>query len=173
MVVVALSLTIVLLLPGPVAQPAEAAHVALAAQRLAAWYAPWGVTIDLAAIRIEPMNADPCAADVHWLAMSDNGGAYLYLVDSRCPVLDGWDGATYLGHGVAVVRWETPSVDAVIAHEVGHLLGASDDPDGWGIMSPQMVEAYYERQVGERAWAEWGLAPERATVMLPAVMGEG
>ena len=82
-----------------------------------------------------------------------------------------WDGIAYRGLEVAVVRWETPSVDAVIAHEVGHLLGASDDADGWGIMSPHMVEAYYERQLGERAWAELGLAPVWVAVMVPLVMG--
>jgi len=163
-----LLLTLTLVLTGGTA-PTDRAH--LAADRLVDWYAAAGITI----IIIVPdaplvLATDPCADDRwYWSQPREPGSSYLYLVDARCPVWRDVYGVAMPSRHFALVALPMPGADAVVAHEVGHLLGAGDHPGGYDLMSPNMGQGYVEGLLSVETWREIGGAEPTYTVALPMV----
>ena len=162
-----LLLTLTLVLTGGTA-PTEHAH--LAAARLTSWYAARGVVVTITEAPPVMLTVDLCPPVRWWRDLPRTDGiAYLYLVDSQCPVYLDLPGVAYPSLGVALVNLPAPGMDAVLAHEVGHLLGAADHPMGYDLMSNNMGQGYVEGLLSVATWHEMGGPAPTYTVALPMV----
>jgi hypothetical protein len=140
------------------------------AQRLVNWYAARGISIVATVGEPVMLASNPCDNPGWWRYVPRQPGmAYLYLVDMRCPVWAMRVGVAMPAIGVAFVAMPMAGMDAVVAHEVGHLLGASDHADGHDLMSPNMWVAYADGQLSVESWGEMGGAVPDHVALLPEV----
>jgi hypothetical protein len=116
------------------------------------------------------LGVDPCTTPGwYWSVPREADRSYLYLVDARCPVWQDLYGVAMMSHRFALVALPMPGADAVVAHEVGHLLGAADHPGGYDLMSPNLWQAYGEGLLSVQTWAEMGGVKPAYAVALPLI----
>jgi len=143
------------------------------AQRLVNWYAARGIPITATVGTPLVLAVDSCAEPDWWRDLPQvEGTAYLYLVDQGCWIYGRWAGVAMTWLDVALVRWPVAAFDVVVAHEVGHLLGAYDHPYGMDIMSPNAWQAYVDGQLDIRSWSEMGGIEPSQIVVLPGVLSK-
>jgi hypothetical protein len=160
-----MSLLLTLVLVTATAQPV---NVAPTAQRLAVWWAARGVVVTVTVAPPLVLESDPCSTP-GWYWDQPRQGARLYLVDAMCPVWGPYYGATFGNLGIALVALPVPGMDAVAAHEVGHLLGAADHPMGHDLMSGNCWQAYVDGLLSIGTWREMGGTEPTYAVALPMV----
>jgi len=132
------------------------------------WYQQRGIVVTITEAPPVMLTVDLCPP-VRWWRYLPRTTDTIYLVDSQCPVYLDLPGVAYPTLGVALVNLPAPGMDAVLAHEVGHLLGAADHPQGYDLMSPNMGQGYVEGLLSVASWCEMGGNAPTYMVALPLV----
>jgi hypothetical protein len=168
-----LALTMVLWLAMP-QTAADNARAAAIADHMVAWYASVGVTITVESLTVRAVVPGSCPNAFAWWHLTPQAGTYLHIVDCDGVIYAQSEGVAFQDRGrrVAVVRYRAAAVDVIVAHEVGHLLGARDDLVGSDIMSADMDRAYAEHQLSQSSWTAMGGPAPTYTVMLPRMAQE-
>jgi hypothetical protein len=162
------TLLLTLVLVTTTAQPVD---VTPTAQRLAVWWQARGIAVTVTVAPPLVLASDPCTTR-GWYWDVPHEGATLYLVDAMCPVWGSYYGVAFRSAGLALVALPTPGADAVMAHEVGHLLGAADHPMGSDLMSTNLGQAYVMGLLSIGTWREIGGAEPAYAVALPMVRAD-